>query len=439
MSKLLFSVLSTLLLHTGFAQMANRAKLDSFFEALQKNNKWMGSVAVAKGGQVVYSKSIGYKDVETKAVADENTKYRVGSISKTFTTVLVFKAIESGKLALTQTLNKYYPTITNAGKITISQMLSHHSGIHNFTDDSTYLTYYTRPQTEKELVAFIQKGGSDFEPGSKAAYSNSNFVLLAYILQSIYKKPYAQLLSEQITKPLGLQNTFFGGNINEKNNESYSYQLDSSKWVKEVETDMTVPMGAGAVVSTPTDLTKFATALFTGKLISAKSLEQMKTIKDGYGMGLFQVPFNEKVGYGHTGGIDGFGSVFYDFTADSVICAITSNGNDFNNNDIVIALLSWAYGKPITIPVFSSYAVAAADLDQYLGVYSNKTFPLKITVTKEGNKLITQATGQSAFEVVPTAKDVFEFSRAGIVLTFKPAEKEMVLKQGGRTTVFTKE
>lgn len=439
MRKLLFSALFISLLQIGFSQMGSKARLDSFFEALQQNNKWMGSVAVVKAGKLVYSKSIGFKDADSKALADNNTKYRIGSISKTFTTVLVFKAIEEGKLSLTQTLNKYFPAIRNADKITIGQMLSHHSGIHSFTNDSTYLTYYTQPHTENEMVAIIIKGGSDFEPGSKAAYSNSNFVLLAYILQSIYKKPYGTLLLEQITKPLGLENTFFGGKINKENGESCSYKWDGNHWVKEAETDMSVPMGAGAVVSTPTDLTRFADALFTGKLISAKSLEQMKTMKDSYGMGLFQIPFNNKLSYGHTGGIDGFSSVFSYFPDDSIAYALTSNGSNFDNNDISIAVFSWIYGKPFSIPNFKTYAVTAADLDQYLGIYANPTFPLKITVTKEGNKLITQATGQSAFEVVPAAKDVFEFTKAGIVLTFQPAEKQMILKQGGRTTVFTKE
>ena len=102
---------------------------------------------------------------------------------------------------------------------------------------------------------------------------------------------------------------------------------------------MSVPLGAGAIVSTPIDLVKFSNALFNGKLLKAESLEKMKTIKDGYGMGLFQIPFYDKVSYGHTGGIDGFTSVFSHFDDNNVSYALTSNGSDFNNNNISIAVL----------------------------------------------------------------------------------------------------
>ena len=439
MKKLLLLLLLTPLLQSSISQTMDKTRLDSFFSALEKANKWMGSVAVAKDGQVVYTRSVGFGNVENKTAANNTTKYRIGSISKTFTSVLVFKAIEAGKLSVEQPLAKFFPAIKNADKITMGQLLQHRSGIHNFTDDSVYLTYNTQPQTEQQMVANIIKGGSDFEPGSKATYSNSNFVLLAYILQSIYKKPYAELLKEQITAPLGLQNTFAGSKINTSNNEAYSYSWGGNEWVREKETDMTVPMGAGAVVSTPADLIKFANALFSGKLVSAKSLEKMRTMLDNYGMGLFPIPFYNQIGYGHTGGIDGFSSVFMYFPENKIAYALTSNGSNFNNNDISLTVLSWINGKPFTIPGFKTFAVTSADLDKYLGVYSSKTFPLKITVTKEGNALITQATGQSAFTVTPTAKDVFEFQQAGIVLTFQPAEKQMILKQGGKTVVFTKE
>jgi len=202
---------------------------------------------------------------------------------------------------------------------------------------------------------------------------------------------------------------------------------------------MSVPLGAGAIVSSPTDLTKFAEALFNGKLISNESLEQMKTIKDNYGMGLFKMPFYDKIGYGHNGGIDGFSSAFSYFPEDRVSYALTSNGTNYNNNNISIAVLSSFYNKPYEIPSFKSYDVSSEDLDKYLGVYSSKDIPLKITITKNDKTLIAQATGQSAFGLEATEKDKFKFDQAGVVLEFNPTDNKMILKQGGGTYNYSKE
>jgi CubicO group peptidase (beta-lactamase class C family) len=437
--KRLFLLLAIgLMAQMGFAQEFDKAKLDSYFDALEKNNRFMGGVAVSRNGEIIYTKAIGYCDTESKTKANTNSKYRIGSITKTFTTVLVFKAVEEGLLDINQTIDKYFPTITNANKITISQLLYHRSGIHSFTSDKDYLTWNTKPKTEKEMLDIIVKGGSDFEPDSKTEYSNSNFVLLTYILEKSFKKPYANLLVEYIINPLGLKNTHLGGKINPKNNECNSYSIGGD-WKLEPETDISIPLGAGGIVSTPSDLVKFSDALFSNKLLKKESLEQMKTIKDKYGMGLFKVPFYDKVGYGHTGGIDGFSSVFTHFSDENISYAMTSNGTNFNNNDISLAVLSAIYGKPYTIPEFKTVSISSEELDKYLGTYSSLQIPLKIMVTKENNTLKAQATGQSAFPLEPSDIDKFKFDLAGIVMEFNPKENTMILKQGGGQFLFTKE
>ena len=292
----------------GFAQDFDRIRLDDFFNTLDANNRFMGSVAVFQNGKIVYAKSIGFSDIENKIKANENSKYRIGSISKTFTSVLVLKAIENSKLEIDQTIDQFFPTVKNANKITIKHLLGHSSGISNFTSDKDYMNWNTKAKTEKEMVEIIANGGSVFEPGAKVEYSNSNYVLLTYILEKTFKKSYADLLVKYITVPIGLTNTYFGSKIDTKNNECNSYSF-SGTWDLESETDMSVPLGAGGVVSTPCDLVKFSDALFGGKLLNKESLELMKTFNGNYGLGLFKFPFNEKIGYGHTGGIDGFSSV----------------------------------------------------------------------------------------------------------------------------------
>jgi D-alanyl-D-alanine carboxypeptidase len=438
MKRVVFLLTAVLVAQTVSSQALDKSKLDSYFDALEQNNRFMGSVAVSQNGNIIYTRSVGFSDIEKGLRADENSKYRIGSISKTFTAVLVFKAVEMRKLSTTETLDRYFPSIKNSEKITIGHLLSHRSGIHNITSDKDYLTWNTGPKTQQEMVQIIAAAGSDFEPDSKAEYSNSNYILLTYILEKSFKKPYTDLLTKYITKPAGLQNTRLGAKINPLNNECNSYSI-TADWKIEPETDISIPMGAGGIISTPVDLVKFSNALFGGKLLKNESLELMKTVRDNYGMGLFKMPLFEKTGYGHTGGIDGFTSVFSHFSDGNISYALTSNGTNFNNNDISLAVLSAAYNKPYTIPEFNTIILSPEELDQYTGVYSSSGFPLKITVSRDKATLMAQATGQSAFPLEPTEKHKFKFDLAGLVMEFNPQENTMTLKQGGAQFVLTKE
>ncbi len=439
MKKFIFSALIlTIAALQGNCQNFDKAKLDAYFDNLEKNDKFMGSVAVSQNGEIIYTRSVGFADVENKLKANENSKYRIGSISKTFTTVLVMKAVEEKKLELDQTIDKFFPEVKNAGKITVANLLYHRSGIHSFTDDKEYLDWNTQPKTEKELLDIIIKGGSDFEPDTKSVYSNSNFVLLTFIVEKSFGKSYKVLVDELIAKPAGLKNTAVGGKTDTGKNECKSYKY-LGQWNVEPETDMSVPLGAGAIVSTPTDLVRFSDALFGGKLVSNESLEKMQTINGQFGMGLFKIPFYDKTGFGHTGGIDGFTSVFSHFADGNISYALTSNGTNFINNNISIAVLSAVFGKDFEIPDFKTVKVDAATLEKYVGVYASAQIPLKITITRNNETLIAQATGQPAFPLEATAADKFKFEQAGVVMEFNAADNSMTLKQGGGVFNYKKE
>ncbi|PKA97671.1 CubicO group peptidase (beta-lactamase class C family) [Flavobacteriaceae bacterium MAR_2009_75] len=422
------------------AQSLDTLKLDGFFNALEVNDRYMGSFAMSHEGEIIYSKAIGHENSAAQKKSSEETKYRVGSITKMFTSALIFMAVEENKLKLDQTLDTYFLKIKNAEKITVSHLLNHRSGILNFTSVDDYLKWNTQKKTREELLNIIIESPSVFEPDSKAEYSNSNYVLLTFILEEVFGKPYAELVKTRIAQPLELTHTKVGSKIDSTNHEAHSYVYShTNSWKKQPETHMSIPLGAGAIISTPTDLTKFVEGLFAEKLISAESLEQMKTIKDNYGMGIFQMPFYGKKGFGHNGGIDGFSSVLGVIPEDDLAFALTTNGSRYSNNDILIAALSAFYGKPFEIPTFSNIEVTSEELDTYLGIYASEQIPLKITITKKGNVLIGQATGQPSFNLEATEKDVFEFAQAGVRLEFNPKENTMVLKQGGGEYKYTKE
>ena len=421
------------------AQSLNKAKLDSFFVALNAHNRSMGSIAISANGTLVYQNAIGYAEEndQAKIPATINTRYRIGSISKMFTAVMIFQLIEEGKLTLDAHLATWFPQLPNADKITISEMLDHRSGLHNFTNDSLYAAYMGKPTTEAQMTAIFAKQKPDFEPDAKAEYSNTNFVLLGYIIESITGKPYPEELKQRITSKIGLANTYYGAKANPANNEAYSYTY-TGQWTQQPETDMSIPGGAGAIVSTPADLVKFIEALFAGKLVSPANLELMKTMKDHFGMAMFVIPFYDKQGYGHNGGIDGFTSMLVYFPGDKLAVAYTSNGAVTSTNDVMTGALSIYFDRPFAIPEFKTLALTSADLDKYLGNYASTQMPLKVTITKNNATLMAQATGQGAFPLEAVATDKFVFSAAGVTILFNPAQNSFTLTQGGNNYLFTK-
>ena len=438
--KISFSLILFFILYvsSSFAQDKKFSTLDSLFNLLEINDRFMGTLSISENSKIIYSKSIGKDDVASGKLSNNLTKYRIGSISKMFTACLIFQAIEENKISLKQNINRFFPKIANSKEITIGNLLNHHSGIHNYTNDTSYLNYYTTSKSKKEMLEIIQEGGSDFKPNSKAEYSNSNYILLSFILEKIYKKSYEELLQLKIIQPLGLKNTYFGKKLELAKNECASY-LFSGKWELENETHSSVSLGAGGIVSTTEDLLFFITNLYEGKIITAASLEQMTKLEDGFGMGIFSVPFYDKKGFGHTGGIDGFSSFLYTFPEEKISIALTSNGSRFNNNDIGIAALSDCFDKSFSLPSFYAVKLTSADLDKYLGTYSNSEMPIKIVITKDALSLKAQASGQQSFSLDATGKDTFEFSAAGIKIEFIPEKKLLILMQGGGEFTFIKE
>ncbi|MFN5641601.1 MAG: serine hydrolase domain-containing protein [Sphingobacteriales bacterium] len=420
------------------AQTFQKEKLDSLLSRLDRNGKFMGSLVLYKDGALLYQQTIGYVDSIGGRKSDIHTKYRIGSITKTFTAVLVMKAMEQGKLSLDDKLSRWFPEVEKSDSISIRQMLCHRSGIANFTDAKDYLGWNTKPQTKEQILEKIIKGGNRFSPGSSFEYSNSGYFLLGLILEKVNKISYAELIRRQILKPLRLTETSIGSTIDPAQNECRSF-IFTGLWLRSPETDMSVTFSAGNIISTPADICRFAQHLFEGKLISKNALVQMQEFKDNVGLGLFQFPYGMKQASGHTGGIDGFSTVYGYFPDGKVYFALFSNGTNYNNNDITIALLSAAYGDEVNVPDFSVKKMTNEDLQPYLGVYTSKQIPLKLTFTASNGNLISQATGQAAFQLDALGNHVFTKDQYGIRLTFDPSHKKLLLSQGGANLIFEKE
>lgn len=265
-----------------FSQAFDIKKLDEYLRIMDTGRKFMGNVFLYQHSKKPYSYTLGFSNIEKKAKSNDQTMYRIGSISKTITATLVLKAIEEGKINFTNNIETFFPSIKNADKITISYLLNHHSGIHNFTGGN-FMNWNTQPKNRHDLIDSIAKGGSDFEPGSKATYSNSNFVLLSFILEDIYHEPYGEILSKKIIQPLNLKHFQFGDKQISVKRKALSYYFEAG-WNASAKTDLSIPMGAGAILSSAEDLAKVLDAIFHGKIISKQMVDKMEAQSDGYGV-----------------------------------------------------------------------------------------------------------------------------------------------------------
>jgi CubicO group peptidase (beta-lactamase class C family) len=446
LTKSLATFLSLALFTTSYAQTLNKAKLDQFFDRLAEKNKAMGSLTITKDGNVLYTRVIGYSEINEsgKKPLSVASRFRIGSITKMFTAAMILQLVEQGKLKLSDTISKFFPQIPNASKITIVQILSHRSGIPNVRrDQNSKGNVNTTPITKDEMLALIAKATPDFEPDSKQSYSNSGYFLLGLILEKLTRKTYEQALKERINSKVGLKDTYTAiGNIDVNKNESLTYMNLGGDWKPVAETHPSILFGAGAIVSTPNDLAKFIEALFDGKIVSKESLDQMKTIRegDGLGLGMESQTFAGKTFYGHAGGGDNYGAWMTYQPEEKLAVVYTTNAKVYPVIDIMRGVVDIYYNKPFTIPAFESLAVSPEVLDKYVGVYSSPGTPLKWTITRDGGTLFFQPPGaQSAVPLEATAQDKFQIEGAA-VFEFDPAKNQMIIKRrGGQERVLTKQ
>lgn len=442
--KMLFNILFILVLLTnGFAQSPDKNKLDQFFDRLAKKNKAMGSVVVARDANVVYSRSIGFSQINgaEKKPSTIANRYRIGSITKMFTAAMMLQLVEEGKLKLTDNLAMFFPQVPNAEKITIIQIFSHRSGVPNVKrNPNGREDINTIPMTKEEMLALIVNTPPDFEPGTKHAYSNSGYLLLGLILEKITGKSYSENLQERIITRIGLKDTYMAtGNIDVNKNEALTYMNFGGEWKQVPETHPSILFSAGAIVSTPGDLVKFIQMLFDGKIVSKQSVDQMKTITDGDGLGMEPFTFAGKTFYGHTGGADNYGAWLAYLPEEKLAVAYTTNAKVYPVRDIVSGVIDIYYNKPFQVPSFESVAVSPEILDKYVGVYTTSEAPVKFTITRQGTTLFIQPNRESsAAPLEATAEDKFKIEGA-IVVEFDATKNQMVIKRGGGQRVFTKE
>ncbi|MFD2568872.1 serine hydrolase domain-containing protein [Pseudotenacibaculum haliotis] len=430
--------LVALLCHfTNYSQTFDSKKLDRFFDSMQTKKDGMGMISIYKNNKQVYQKSIGYANVKTKKKADQETLYRIASISKTYTATIILQMIEEKKLSLTTQLSDYFPQVPNATKITIEDLLRHQSGLYNITQDENLRSWVIKKQTRKQMLDRIVKYPVDFQPKEKTSYSNTNYILLSYIAEKIDRKSFSSIVKKRIVRPLKLKRTHFGKRLNGKKNQALPFYLKNEKWYPiTTETHLSAPMGAGGIVASTNDLAKFYMNVFGNKLFSKASLQQMTDTSKGMGLGISSMEYKGLMVFGHDGGIDGFSSFALHIPEKNLTLAITLNGSTSEIVPTVISILDIYFENDPTLKRSSTFSVSSKDLDKYLGIYVSKTFPAKVTITKKGNVLFAQAEGQPLFKLLAVKKDHFSYDSMGIKFSFNPPNEAISIFFRGNTHLF---
>jgi CubicO group peptidase (beta-lactamase class C family) len=286
--------------------LAQAASLDDFISTYAKDHNFNGTVLVQKNGEVRFARSFGLANIPFKVPNARETKYRIASITKVFTSVLILQLQEQGKLDLQKTIRTYLPDYAGEGgdRVTLHQLLNHTSGIDNMdtvkdleTALRSGLPAYQTPFTSDQLLAKFASGKLVHEPGTVFDYNNADYVILGKILERVYGKPYEQILKEQILLPLKMANTglLHQSDVLDGLADTYFFRDDLKAMVHDLPMYPENWYAAGGMYSTVDDLLVFANAWFGGKLLKPETLELMfKPGLDDYGYGLWS--YETKVG-----------------------------------------------------------------------------------------------------------------------------------------------
>jgi len=305
------------------------------------------SVAVARGAEMLYEKAHGKADLEFDVPADALTMFRIGSVTKQFTAAALLKLAEEGRVEVDAPLTEYLPEYpTHGHEITLRHLLTHTSGIRNYTDlGERWELVRARELPDEELVALWKDEPLDFEPGTRWSYSNSGYYLLGMVIAKVTGESYAEYLHEAFLEPLHLTRTRYDSNRDVIPNRAQGYAFEENVFLNDGLLGMSQPGAAGALMSTAGDLVRWQQALVSGQAVAPASYEEMTLpflLNDGsetrYGMGL---QLDEQSGHRrvwHGGGIDGFNSVLLYFPDERLHVAVISSSERLRADQLGVAL-----------------------------------------------------------------------------------------------------
>jgi CubicO group peptidase (beta-lactamase class C family) len=414
------------------------ARMDKVVQSYVDAKQFMGSVLVARGDDVVFSKSYGSADLEWNIANTPATKFRIGSMTKQFTAASILLLEERGKLKVDDPVKKYMPDAPAAwDKITIFNVLTHTAGLPNFTSFPEYAKMQAFPNTPEQIVATFRDKPLDFEPGTKFSYSNSGYVLLGYLIEKITGASYDKFLRENIFTPLGMKDSGYDSNSAIIERRASGYAPSPAGPVNAEYVHMSVPHGAGALYSTTQDLLKWQLALYGGKVLKPESLAKMTTpFKDDYAFGLIVRTIDGRKQMWHNGGIQGFNSSMAWYPESKTTVVVLANLNGQAPDQMLPQLAAVAFGKDVQLTSERrEINLPREQLTSYVGTYQLAP-KVKMTMTLDGDRMMTQLSGQQKLQVFPEADGKFFLKVVDAQLEFvkDPNGKvtDVILHQNGR-------
>jgi CubicO group peptidase (beta-lactamase class C family) len=428
MKKLLsISLLFFLSLHL-FAQ-STQQKAAELMDAYVKLGKFNGSVLVGQKGKIVFQNGYGYKNETEKKKNDAQTIYQIGSVTKQFTSAIILQLQRENKLSVKDRISKFFPDFPRGNDITVENLLTHTSGIYNYTNDEGFMkNEITTPHTREQMMALFKDKPLNFEPGSKWDYSNSGYSLLGYIIEKVTGKSYETNLRERILQPLQMTSSGFDFANLKNENKAIGYSSIGEKPPPAPIVDSTVAYSAGALYSTVLDLYKWDRAISTNKILDQGDWKRAFTaFKNNYGYGWVIDSAFKKLRISHGGGIPGFTSILVRYPADETAIILLDNSGSSSLGDIAKNLAAVVFNLPYEIPKpQKEISVDSSILKQYIGEYQLAP-NFSIIISFDGSRLKAQATGQPTVDIYAETETLF-------FLKVIEAKIEFIKDQNGSVT-----
>ena len=417
-----------LLAAAGYAQDVSR--MDQAAQSFVANKQFMGSVLVARGDQVLFSKGYGYANLEWSIPNTPDAKFRIGSMTKQFTAAAILLFEEQGKLKIGDPVRKYLPDEPAAwDKVAIRHLLTHTSGIVNLLSVPGIQNMVPLQQTPEQLMAIVRDKPLEFEPGTKYQYSNSGYNLLGRLIEKVTGQAYKDFMSKAIFIPLGMKDSGFDTNIDILPRRAAGYSSGPGGLVNADFVHMSNTYSAGGLYSTAEDLLRWEQGLWGGKLLSPESLAKMTTpYLHGYAFGLGVGTFRGRKRIHHDGGVPGFSSCMAYLPETQITIAVLSNILPPATAPDIAGLLSdLAHGEKVVLTSdLKAITVLPEILEKLVGTY--RIAPgNSMRIDLENGRLISrtgQLTGYVNSTVLSPSSETYFFSKeANVQLEFVKNEK----------------
>lgn len=389
-----------------------------------------GAVLVAQGNTILYEKAIGVADLGSKQALTTAHQFRIASVTKQFAAVAVLQLVEAGKLRLSDEVQRYVDFPKKAHRITLEHLLTHTSGIPDFTRTKAYTPEaYAKDVSLPELIALFANEPLAFVPGTKYSYSNSGYILLTAIMEKVSGQSWSDYARDHLFAPAGMTSSsaaITGGPLEA---EAIGYAEGEQGWEPAYPISLSWPRAAGCIRSTVRDLWAWNRSVFAGKLTDATLLVQAHRpflLSDGsptdYGYGWFLQNVQGSPTIEHNGGIDGFTSACIYLPKEEIYVAVLVNRQTSDANDLAPVLAAIALGKPYGGPVLPLASEAAQD---YTGVYVNPE-GVERYITATDNGLHAQREGSTRLDLDHLGNDRFIYHGDVITITFERKDGRVV-------------